>query len=171
MGLFVSYEENKVFRIRPQKPTLVCSYWNILLSTQAWTNFSWQDKPWAEFSTLEVAACHDMHLPHSITIRANLELKTRPKPLWGSLSLDITLVDKWTKLVKNDFLSLHFIWKCLICTTFFKNYLEYFLRKSKNFFKYILYLTILKTSITTYSTSFMNTPPILSTYKWDFKTR
>ncbi len=23
----------------------------------AWTNFSLQDKPWAEFSTLEVAAC------------------------------------------------------------------------------------------------------------------
>ncbi len=24
---------------------------------QPWTNFSLQDKPWAEFSTLEVAAC------------------------------------------------------------------------------------------------------------------
>ncbi len=24
---------------------------------QAWTNFSLQDEPWAEFSTLEVAAC------------------------------------------------------------------------------------------------------------------
>jgi hypothetical protein len=24
---------------------------------EAWTNFSLQDEPWAEFSTLEVAAC------------------------------------------------------------------------------------------------------------------
>ncbi len=33
-----------------------------------WTNFSWQDKTWAEFSTLEVAACHAMHLLHNIAI-------------------------------------------------------------------------------------------------------
>ncbi len=26
-------------------------------SVSAWTNFSLQDEPWAEFSTLEVAAC------------------------------------------------------------------------------------------------------------------
>jgi hypothetical protein len=26
-------------------------------SIRAWTNFSLQDEPWAEFSTLEVAAC------------------------------------------------------------------------------------------------------------------
>jgi hypothetical protein len=52
---------------------------------------SWQDKPLAEFSTLEVAAYHTMHLPHSIAVRPNLELKTRPKQLLGSLPLDITL--------------------------------------------------------------------------------
>jgi hypothetical protein len=49
------------------------------------------DKHWAEFSTLEVAACHAMHLLHSIVIRSNLELKTRPKQLLGSLPLDIVL--------------------------------------------------------------------------------
>jgi hypothetical protein len=43
-----------------------------------WTNFSWQDKPWAEFSTLEVAPCHVMHLLHSIARWPNLELTTRP---------------------------------------------------------------------------------------------
>ncbi len=55
------------------------------------TNLSWQDEPWAEFSTLEVAACHATHLQHSIAIRSNLELKTRPKQLLGSLPLDIAL--------------------------------------------------------------------------------
>jgi hypothetical protein len=52
-----------------------------------------RDKPRAEFSTLEVAACHAMHLLHSIAIWPNLELKTRPKQLLGSLPLDITLPD------------------------------------------------------------------------------
>ncbi len=56
---------------------------------QPGTNFSRQDKPWAEFSTLEVAACHAMHLLHSKAIRPNLELKTRSKQLLGSLPLDI----------------------------------------------------------------------------------
>jgi hypothetical protein len=32
-----------------------------------------------------------MHLPHSIAIWPNLELKTRPKQLLGSLPLDIVL--------------------------------------------------------------------------------
>jgi len=49
------------------------------------------DEPRAEFSTLEVAACLAMHLLHSITIWPNLELKTRPKQLLGSLPLDIVL--------------------------------------------------------------------------------
>jgi hypothetical protein len=49
------------------------------------------DEPWAEFSTLEVAACHAMHLLHSIAIQPNLELKTRPKQLLGSNLLDIAL--------------------------------------------------------------------------------
>ncbi len=50
-----------------------------------------KDKPWAEFSTLEVAACHAIHLPHSIAVRPYLELKTRPLQLLGSLPLDIML--------------------------------------------------------------------------------
>ncbi len=37
----------------------------------AGTNFSWQDEPWAEFSTLEEAACHAKHLLCSIVIRSN----------------------------------------------------------------------------------------------------
>ncbi len=48
---------------------------------------------WAEFSTLEVAACHAMNFRHSIAIRPNLELKTQPKQLLGSSPLDITLPD------------------------------------------------------------------------------
>ncbi len=54
-----------------------------------WTNLSWQDEPWAKFSTLEGAACHAMHLLHSIAIRPNLELKTQPKQILGYLPLDI----------------------------------------------------------------------------------
>ncbi len=50
----------------------------IFVFPKAWTNFIWQDEPWAEFSTLEVAACHAMHLPHSKAIWPNLKLKTRP---------------------------------------------------------------------------------------------
>jgi hypothetical protein len=53
--------------------------------------FSWQDEPWAKFSTLEVAACHAMHFLHSIAIWPNLELKTRSKQLLGYLPLDIVL--------------------------------------------------------------------------------
>ncbi len=58
---------------------------------EPWTNLSWQDKPWAEFSTLEVAACHAMHLLHNIAIWSNLGLKDQPKQLLGSLPLDIVL--------------------------------------------------------------------------------
>jgi len=47
----------------------------------------------AEFSTLEVAACHAMHFQHSIAIQPNLELKTRAKQVLGSLPLDIALPD------------------------------------------------------------------------------
>jgi hypothetical protein len=56
-------------------------------------------KPWAEFSTLEVAACHAIHSPHSIAVRPNLELKTRPKQLLGSLPLDIALPDELLQLL------------------------------------------------------------------------
>ncbi len=55
------------------------------------TNFSWQDELWAEFSTLEVAACNAMHFDCSIAICPNLELKTWPKQLLGSLLLDVVL--------------------------------------------------------------------------------
>jgi hypothetical protein len=56
---------------------------------ELWTNLTLRDEPWAEFSTLEVTACHAMHLLHSRVIRSNLELKTRPKQLLGSLPIDI----------------------------------------------------------------------------------
>jgi hypothetical protein len=52
-----------------------------MIKMESWTIFKWQDTPWAEFSTLEVAACHAMHLLHSIAAWSNLELKTRPKQL------------------------------------------------------------------------------------------
>jgi hypothetical protein len=58
---------------------------------KAWTSLSWQDKPWADFSTVLVSECHAMHLMHSIAIRSNLELKTQPKQLIGSPPLDIAL--------------------------------------------------------------------------------
>ncbi len=61
------------------------------LNLKPWTNLSWKDKPWAEFSTLEVAVCHATHLLHCITIQSNLELKTHPKQQLGSLPLDIAL--------------------------------------------------------------------------------
>ncbi len=51
----------------------------------------------AEFSTLKVAASRAMHLPHSVAIQSNLELKTRPKKLWGSLLLDIALPGLWDR--------------------------------------------------------------------------
>ncbi len=63
----------------------------ITFKATPWTNLSWQDKPWAEFSTLEVAACHTMCLLCSIVIWPNLELKTRPKQLLGYLPLDNVL--------------------------------------------------------------------------------
>ncbi len=56
-----------------------------------WTNLGRRDKPWAEFSTLEVVARHALNLLLSIAIRFNLELKTRPKQLLGYLLLDIAL--------------------------------------------------------------------------------
>ncbi len=65
----------------------------------SWTNLSWQVKPWAEFSTLEVAACHATHLLHIIAIRSNLELKTRPKQFLGSLLLEIELPHLYCKVV------------------------------------------------------------------------
>ncbi len=62
-----------------------------ILGPQPWTKFSWQDEPWTEFSTLGVDAHHAMHLLHNIAIQPNLELKTWPKQLLGSLLLGIAL--------------------------------------------------------------------------------
>ncbi len=59
--------------------------------SNSWTNFSLQDEPWAEFSTLEVAACVTMHLRSGVAKQPNLELKTQPKQLLGSLPLVIAL--------------------------------------------------------------------------------
>jgi hypothetical protein len=58
---------------------------------EPWTNFSWQDEPWAKFSTLGVAACNAMHFLCSIAIWPNLEFKTLPKQLVGYLPLNIAL--------------------------------------------------------------------------------
>jgi len=71
----------------------ICRVFTFLLlqTDNSWTNLSWQDEPWAEFSILKVAACHAMHFLRSIVIRPNLELKTRPKQLLGSLPLDVAL--------------------------------------------------------------------------------
>jgi hypothetical protein len=51
----------------------------VLFIHESWTNLSWQDEPWAEFSTLEVAVCRAMHLLYSIAIWSNLELKNKLK--------------------------------------------------------------------------------------------
>ncbi len=40
---------------RKSVSTSCCSHWQQYV--KSWTNFSLHDKPWAEFSTLEVAAC------------------------------------------------------------------------------------------------------------------
>jgi hypothetical protein len=47
-----------------------------------------------------VAACHAMHLLHSIAIQPNLELKTWPKQLLGYLPLDIALPDFYYGVVR-----------------------------------------------------------------------
>jgi hypothetical protein len=58
---------------------------------QSWTNFSLQDKPWAKFSILEVAACIPCIYCPVWQYNPNLQLKTQPKQLLGSLSLVIAL--------------------------------------------------------------------------------
>jgi hypothetical protein len=59
-----------------------------------WTNFSQQDKTWAKFSTLEVAICMRPHFSVLSVKLPNLQLKTRPKQLLGSLPLVIALPGK-----------------------------------------------------------------------------
>ncbi len=53
--------------------------WLDKLKRQAWTNFSKQGETWTEFSTLEAACVHDMHLHCFEVKRPSLKLKTRPK--------------------------------------------------------------------------------------------
>jgi hypothetical protein len=53
---------------------------------------TFMDKLWLTGQFLgRVAACHTMNLVCSMAIRPNLELKTQPKQLLGSLPLDIVL--------------------------------------------------------------------------------
>jgi hypothetical protein len=60
----------------------------------AWTNLSYRDETWAEFSTLNVGM-----LAHAVQLRSeelkqpNLKLKTRPKQLLGSRPLVFLLYD------------------------------------------------------------------------------
>jgi hypothetical protein len=90
-------------KLTPQKrihlKTIVCkqfrcyNYFFLLKNDKLypWTNFSLQDEPWAKFSTLKVAAACILHLLSGVAIQPNLELKTRPKQLLGSLLLVIAL--------------------------------------------------------------------------------
>ncbi len=55
-----------------------------------WRKLSYQDKTWAEFSTLDLGACLGCAIVH-ITKQSNLKLKTLPKQLLGSLPLAFTL--------------------------------------------------------------------------------
>jgi hypothetical protein len=54
-------------------------------------NLSWQDKTWAEFSTLEEAVCKISTIHAVQPIQPNLELKTRPRQLLDYLLIDIVL--------------------------------------------------------------------------------
>jgi hypothetical protein len=53
----------------------------------SWTNFSYQDKTWAEFSTLEATECVLIHLSCCEAKGPNLTLKTRSKQLSSYLPL------------------------------------------------------------------------------------
>jgi hypothetical protein len=58
----------------------------------AWTNFSLQDEPLGRVFNFRSGCCmHTMHLLPGVAIKPNLELKTRPKQLLGSLPLVIAL--------------------------------------------------------------------------------
>jgi hypothetical protein len=61
----------------------------------SWTNFRLLAEPWAKFSTLEVAACVILcTYGPGVAKQPNLELKTWPKQLLGSLPLVIALPGK-----------------------------------------------------------------------------
>jgi len=74
------------------QPYNACKYYTRVEETDRGQTYADRMKPWAEFSTLEEAACHSMHLLHSMAIWPNLELKTQPKQLLGYLPLDIALI-------------------------------------------------------------------------------
>jgi hypothetical protein len=65
-----------------------------LTQIQSWTNFSWMDGRALGWVFYLWSGCmHTMHLQPSVAIRPNLELKTQPKQLLGSLPLVIVLPD------------------------------------------------------------------------------
>ncbi len=64
---------------------------SLLANIRPWTNFSKQDKTWAEFSFFRSGHLHaDAFLVLSVKL-PNLQLKTCPKQLLGSLPLVIAL--------------------------------------------------------------------------------
>ncbi len=89
-------------RERERERERVCLYLKGMTSALTRTNFSLQDEPWSEFSTLEVAACNIMHLLPSVAIQPNLGLKTPPKQLLGSLPLVIALPKRVPFQLKNN---------------------------------------------------------------------
>jgi hypothetical protein len=54
--LLVGKHEETLLRINKHPSLFVCDVIYKQEMVYAWTNFSLQDEPWAEFSTLEVAA-------------------------------------------------------------------------------------------------------------------
>jgi hypothetical protein len=73
----------------------------------AWTNFSLQDEPWARVFNFRSGCMHTMHSLPGVATQPNLELKTRPKQLLGSLPLVITLPAQWY------ICSVETIWYCI----------------------------------------------------------
>ena len=55
------------------------------------TNFTWQEKAWVKFSTLEMSSVMHALTMQYLPKRPNLKLKTQPKQLLGSLPLYIAL--------------------------------------------------------------------------------
>jgi hypothetical protein len=60
-----------------------------------WSIFSKQDKTWAEFSTLEVAALAPCTYAGKKQKLPILKLKTQPKQVLGYLQLHFVLLEPW----------------------------------------------------------------------------
>jgi hypothetical protein len=68
-----------------------CHFFLIMLSGGSWTNLSYQDKTWAEISSLDSAVfVWATNCTHFVK-QPNLKLKTRQKQLLGSLPLPFEL--------------------------------------------------------------------------------